>query len=162
MVRYVLAVIALLIGLMYSFAFLLWNSAEKVNVITWHLMLPNPVWVESVPIGMLPLLGAFVGAVVALALVWSPWTRQRAVTKAAEAKLQKAVKKFNEQKARLTAQNEEIAALEDQVAALQAQIIDTPAATAPHEEPQVVVVDDSSTPADEPVEETETSDDMEE
>jgi len=161
-VRYVLAVTALLIGLMYSFAFLLWNSAEKVNVVTWHLMLPNPVWVEGVPIGILPLLGAFVGAVVALLLVWSPWTRQRAETRAAEAKLQRAVKKFNEQKARLTAQNEEIAALEDQVAALQAEITGTPAAATPDEEPQVAVVQESSTPADEPVEETETSDDMEE
>jgi len=121
-VRYAIAVIALLIGLLYSFAFLMWNSADKVNVVTWRLLVPNPLWVEGVPVGILPLLGVLIGALVMLVATWSPWARQRAAARAAEEKMQKAIQRFNEQKARLAAQNEEIGGLEEQVATLQAAV----------------------------------------
>ena len=50
---------------------------------------------------------------------WGPWAAQRRAAKEAEAKLQKAVDRFNEQKGRLAERNEEIQRLQARIAELE-------------------------------------------
>lgn len=127
MVRSIVLVAALLVGLLYSSVFLMWNAETRANVILFNVGGP-PFWVEGVPIGFLPILGAIIGAAVMAIAAWVPWANQRAATKMAEAKLQKAVERLGAQKATIAQRDDELAALHEQITQEQAA-----SATAPED-----------------------------
>lgn len=119
MVKSIVIVAGLLLLLFYSTFFLMWNSNTKANVVTLHLG-GNPFWLEAVPIGILPLFGALVGALLMAVAAWVPWATQRNAAREAQAKLKKAMERLNEQKQALAARNERIAELEAQLEQLRA------------------------------------------
>lgn len=119
MAKPVILAIVLLVGLTYAAFFLMWNSETKVNVVTLRLV-GDPFWVEGVLMGVLPIIGALIGALAMAIALWGPWASQRAAAQAAEAKLQKAISRFNEQKQLLSARTEELAELRARVEELEA------------------------------------------
>jgi hypothetical protein len=118
-VRSIVLVAALLLGLLYSAMFLMWNAETRVNVVVLNIGGP-PFWIGGVPIGILPIVGAIIGAAVMAIAAWVPWANQRAATKAAEAKLKKAMERLASQKTALAQREEELAALQAQLEELQA------------------------------------------
>lgn len=118
-VRSIILVAALLVGLLYSSVFLMWNAETRANVILLNVG-GSPYWVGGVPVGFLPILGAIVGAAVMAIFAWVPWASQRAATRAAEAKLQKAMERLGSQKAALAKRDEDIADLQSQLSQAQA------------------------------------------
>ncbi|MDI9585986.1 MAG: hypothetical protein QM473_17335 [Acidobacteriota bacterium] len=121
MVKSIIMVALLLAGFCYCAAFLMWNSELTTDVVVWHLASPQ-YWLPDVPIGFLPVVGTMIGAVVMAVAAWAPWAAQRATARAANAKLARAIEKFNELKQRLAARDRMIEELEAQVLLLQEQI----------------------------------------
>lgn len=121
MVRSIIIVAVLLAGLAYAAFFLMWNADTRAHLIMTPKIGGHPYWIESVPVALLPIIGAVIGAVIMAIAAWLPWASQRAAVKALEAKLQKAVDRFNEQKGMLRARNERIAELEQELDELEAQ-----------------------------------------
>ena len=118
MIKSIIVVVVLLAGLCYSAFFLTWNSETKVDLVTLRAG-GDPFWIQAVPVGFLPLAGLVIGALIMAVAAIGPWAAQRRAAKLAEAKLAKAVEKFNEQKGRLSARAEEIARLEARIAELE-------------------------------------------
>ncbi|NSW58405.1 MAG: hypothetical protein HPY44_20545 [Armatimonadetes bacterium] len=140
MVKSIIMVALLLAGFCYCAAFLMWNSALTTDVVVWNVATPQ-YWLPDVPIGFLPVVGTMIGAVIMAVAAWAPWASQRAAARAANAKLAKAIEKFNELKQRLAARDRMIEELEAQVLLLQEQIeAERPAAVAAA--PAAVDVDD--------------------
>lgn len=146
MVRSIIIVAALLAGLAYAAFFLMWNAETRAHLIVTPKLGGHPYWIESVPVALLPIIGAVIGAVIMAIAAWLPWAGQRAAAKALEAKLQKAIDKFNEQKGILRARNERIADLEEELDELESRA--QPAAAELHEAP-VEAPDESAPEADE-------------
>ncbi len=130
MVKSIVLVAVLLVGLAYSAFFLNWNSGTKVDLVTWDLF-GDQYHIPGVPAGFLPIFGAVIGAAVMAIAAWLPWAHQRTATRTAEARLQKAIDKFNEQKGLLRTRNDRIAALETRVAELEATAAPVPPMEAP-------------------------------
>lgn len=127
MVRSIVLVAALLLGLLYSALFLMWNAETRVNVVVLNIGGP-PFWIGGVPIGILPILGAIIGAAVMAIAAWVPWANQRLATRSAEAKLKKAMERLASQKSALAQREEELEALRAQMEQLQASATSTPPA----------------------------------
>jgi hypothetical protein len=125
-IRSIAIVAVLLVALLYAASFLMWNATAKADIVTWNL--GETLWVGGVPVGFLPLLGAIIGAAMMAVAAWAPWAGQRAATAAAEAKLQRAMAKLNEQKRALAARDE-------QIARLTAQPVAAPGEAGPAAEP---------------------------
>jgi len=140
-VRSIIMVAALLALMLYCAAFLMWNQGARADVITFQLGGP-PMWIGDVPIGFLPLIGAMVGATIMAIAAWAPWATQRVAVKAANAKLDRAIEKFNEQKARLQARDETIANLQSEIDDLQAAVAATEAPPADTPESLATMTDD--------------------
>lgn len=118
MVKSIILVALLLAGFCYCAAFLMWNSEMTSDVVVWKVGGPQ-FWLPDVPIAFLPVIGTMIGAIVMAVAAWAPWATQRAASKAANAKLAKAIEKFNELKQRLAARDHMIEELETQLAAIQ-------------------------------------------
>jgi hypothetical protein len=145
----VLVVLLLLVGLCYAGAFLTWNGDTKVNLVTWHLG-GDQRYVPNVPAGLLPIVGTIIGALVMAFAAWGPWASQRRAARAAEAKVQKAIEKFNEQKGRLAERNEEIGRLQERIGELEQS--SAAAVGAPAVGPEVSAADGA--PLEEPPQDT--------
>ena len=141
MVRSIIIVAALLALMFYCAGFLMWNQGARTDVITWQVGGP-PMWVGDVPIGFLPLIGAMVGAIIMAIAAWAPWAAQRVAARAANAKLDRAIEKFNEQKARLQTRDETIANLHSQIEELQAAAVAANATPADAPESLDMMADD--------------------
>lgn len=120
MIRSIVIVAVLLVALLYAASFLMWNANAKTDIVTWGL--GETFWVGAVPVGFLPLLGAVLGAAMMAIAAWAPWAGQRATTRAAEAKLQRAMAKLGEQKRALASRDEQIARLAAQPAAAASEV----------------------------------------
>jgi len=128
--RFILVVVAVLIGLLYSAYFVAWNATNKVVIITWNawmLGMETPRWIPEVPVGMLPILGAAIGGFAVALGAWLPWMSQRRTSKTADLKLRKAIAKFQEQKALAQERDERIVELESEIEQLRADAAEEPA-----------------------------------
>ena len=110
MLRSIIIVVALLAALTYAAMFLNWNRDTTANIITLNVG-TSQFWLPDIPIGLLPMAGALIGAIAMALAAWSPWASQRAAAKSANAKVEKALAKVNECKDRITADRREIEAL---------------------------------------------------
>ena len=150
MLKAILIVVLLLVALCYAALFLTWNGDMRVNLLVWRIG-GDPWWLQSVPAGLLPVAGAVAGALVMAFAAWGPWATQRRAAKTAEAKVQKAVEKFNEQKGRLAERNETIQRLQDHIAELEKGPVGTAAEAPPAGPPAAdVSLEGSAQPATEP------------
>ena len=125
MIKSVILVAVLLLALCYSAFFLMWNAEAKADVYTANVG-GLQLHIPAVPVGFLPIVGALIGAFVMAVAAWGPWAAQRKATKLAEARLEKAIEKFNEQKGRLIARNEDIARLEARIEELEGLEVEEP------------------------------------
>lgn len=130
MVKSIIMVALLLAGFCYCAAFLMWNSELTSDVVVWNFATPQ-YWLPDVPIGFLPVVGTMIGATIMAVAAWAPWASQRAAARAANAKLAKAIEKFNELKQRLAARDRMIEELEAQVLLLREQVESAQPAPAP-------------------------------
>lgn len=119
MVKAILIVAALVLCLLYTALFLKWNADTSVNLITWDLGGGNPWWFGDVAVGLLPIIGMALGALIMAVAAWVPWSTQRRTAKTATAKLNLAIEKFNQQKELLKKRNSTIEELQVQVEELE-------------------------------------------
>jgi hypothetical protein len=140
-IKSILTVAALLVVLIYSAAFFMWNANTTANVVTWQI-LGTPYWLPDVPIGFLPLAGAAIGAIIMAVAAWMPWAAQRKTARIAQEKLKTAIQRFKEQKQRVEAQNDRIEELQDEIVELEQQLAERTYDRTPQEEYQPAVSDE--------------------
>jgi len=117
MTKVILRVLILLVIIGYAALFISWNP-DYVTVCggMWPPEPQGERWVQELPLGYLPLIGA-VGGVILMAIVaWGEWSHQKATSDQARAQVQKAKVKLQELVDRIKRQRAQIDQLEQQLA----------------------------------------------
>lgn len=117
MTNVILKMLLLIIIIGYVVLFISWNP-DYVTVCggVWP---PEPAgqrWVEELPIGYLPLIGAALGAVVMAIAAWGEWARQKGVANQSRAQVQKAKAKLQQLADMIKQQRRQISELEKKLA----------------------------------------------
>ena len=117
MTSVIVKVLLMLVIIAYAALFITWNPATvPVCGAVWPP--PDGVrWIQPLPLGYLPLLGAVAGAVFMAIAAWGEWARQKGAADQAGAQLQKAKAKLQELADRIKQQRSQISELEKKLAA---------------------------------------------
>ena len=97
----------------YAALFVMWNAGYvAVCGIVWPPTRQAARWVEDLPVGSLPLIGAVLGAVLMAIATWGEWARQRTTARRADAQVQKAKAKLQELVEKIKQQQSQIEQLQ--------------------------------------------------
>jgi len=117
MINVILKVLILIVIIGYAALFISWNPGYvEVCGGVWPPGPQGQRWVEELPLGYLPLIGAGLGAVFMAIAAWGEWARQKATANQARAQVQKAKAKLQELADRVKQQRTQIDQLGRQLA----------------------------------------------
>ena len=114
--KVILKVLLLLIIVGYAALFLVWNpNYVTVCGLVWPPVPQGERWIEQLPLGSLPLMGAVLGVILMAIAAWGEWARQKATADQARAQVQKAKVKLQELVGKIKEQHSQIQELQRQV-----------------------------------------------
>ena len=119
MAKVILKVLVLIIVIGYAALFMSWNPTPTTVVGAIWPPTDGQQWVEELPLGCLPLLGAVLGAVFMAIAAWGEWARQKGAADKASAQVQQAKTKLQELADRINQQRDQITQLERKLAQVQ-------------------------------------------
>ncbi len=96
--------------LTYGVFFVLWNQGIIVDLLLWPGP-PNAVYANEVPIGLVPLAGVVIGAILMAVAAWGAWASQRAIAVMANAQVERAKEKLRSMAETIKNQRAELEAL---------------------------------------------------
>ncbi len=131
----VIKVLLFVVVLAYAILFVWWNQALLVNLTLWEGP-PEPRYLVGVPIGLVPLAGLVVGAIIMAVVAWGAWANQRAATAVASAQVARAKEKLRSMASTIKTQEAELNELRATEAA------STSHRTVPQPEPELDSEDD--------------------
>ncbi len=119
MAKVILKVLVLIIVIGYAALFISWNPTPTTVVGAIWPPTDGQQWVQELPVGYLPLVGAVVGAVFMAIAAWGEWARQKGTADRASAQVQQAKTKLQDLADRINQQRTQIAELKKKLARVQ-------------------------------------------